>query len=79
MLSCIVRGSLGEKVTQSLASTACLSMVGAANKQLRNTQHSEVLATLSMIKALTPQELHELTTEAYRELCVRSQQIASST
>lgn len=76
MLGCIVRGTLGEKVTQQLASTACLSMVGAANTKLKALRRDEVQDVLDNVKRLSPDELHELTTEAYRELCVRSTRLA---
>ena len=78
LIGSIVRGKLGEKVTQQLASTACMSMVEAANKRLSALRRDDVRDVLDNINSLTPHELHELSQGAYLELCIRSQRVASA-
>lgn len=72
MLYALVSGRLGEKVTQTLASHACMSMAVEAGKMLRQARRTEVSNALSCIKGMTHDELHALSSEAYKELCMRS-------
>lgn len=72
MLHALVSGRLGEKVTQTLASHACMSMAVEAGKMLRQARRTEVSNALSCIKGMTHDELHALSSEAYKELCMRS-------
>lgn len=72
MLHALVSGRLGEKVTQTLASHACMSMAVEAGNMLRQARRTEVSNALSCIKGMTHDELHALSSEAYKELCMRS-------
>lgn len=70
LLSALVSGSMGERITQTIASQACLLMASASTQQFTATHQPLVRQTLQSIKQLSPAELHELATGAYRELCV---------
>ena len=72
MLHALVSGRLGEKVTQTMASHACMAMSINAGNQLKMTRRPEVSDALSCIKGMTPDELHALSSEAYKELCLRA-------
>lgn len=77
MLNAIVHREFGEKVTERIAAQACIKMADKSRQELQALQTPETRAALSKIRDMSPMELHELSKNAYLELCKRSAQVAA--
>lgn len=77
MLNAIVHREFGEKVTERIAAQACIKMADKSRQELQALQTLETRAALSKIRDMSPMELHELSKNAYLELCKRSAQVAA--
>jgi hypothetical protein len=72
MLNAIVHREFGEKVTERIAAQACIKMADKSRQELQALQTPETRAALGKIRDMSPMELHELSKNAYLELCNRS-------
>jgi hypothetical protein len=76
MIRAMVAGDLGEKFAQTMASHACMVMAADSTNHLKRIQRTEVSNALASIRQMSAEELHALSSAAYKELCLRSQQLA---
>lgn len=77
-LHALVSGDLGERVTQTLASQACLLMAAASAERFEATHAPAVRTTLASIEELSPAELHALATKSYQRLCAMTHQASEA-
>lgn len=77
MLNAIVHREFGEKVTERIAAQACIKMADKTRQELQALQSPETRAALDKIRDMSPMELHDLSKNAYLELCKRSAQVAA--
>ncbi len=77
MLNAIVHREFGEKVTERIAAQACIKMADKSRQELQALQTPETRAALGKIRDMSPMELHELSKNAYLELCKRSAMVAT--
>lgn len=78
MLHALVSGDLGERVTQTIASQACMLMATASAARFEATHTPAVRTTLDTIEELSPAELHALATKSYRQLCAMAHQASEA-
>jgi hypothetical protein len=77
MLNAIVHRDFGESVTERIAAQACIKMADKSRQELQALQTPETRAALNKIRDMSAMELHELSKNAYLELCSRSAQASA--